>query len=234
MVKHGEASKRRIEVVNLDPAAEQISYNPAVDVRELIDINDVMEELDYGPNGGLVYCMEYIIENKEWLIEKLADQDDDYLLFDVPGQIELFTHFNIISKLCQMLQDLNFRICGVYCLDSQFITDISKFISGTFTALSTQINLEIPFFNVLTKIDLLEKSQRRSIEKFLEPNSDFLEEDLYLNSKWGQKFKKLSKAISNLVSWSYGFETFESSHSVDSKLLKILKASELFPNIRES
>lgn len=200
MVKHGEASKRRIEVVNLDPAAEQFSYNPAVDVRELIDINDVMEELDYGPNGGLIYCMEYIIENKEWLVEKLCDQDDDYLLFDVPGQIELFTHFNIIAKLCQLLQDLNFRICGVYCLDSQFITDISKFISGTFTALSTQINLEIPFFNVLTKIDLLEKSQRRSIEKFLEPNSDFLEEDLYLNSKWGAKYKKLSKAISNLVS----------------------------------
>lgn len=201
MVKHGEATKRKIDVVNLDPAAEEFSYNPAIDVRELIDINDVMEELDFGPNGGLVYCMEYIIENKDWLIEKLGDQDDDYILFDVPGQIELFTHFNIISKLCQILQDLNFRLCGVYCLDSQFITDISKFISGTFTALSTQVNIEIPFVNLLTKIDLLDKPQRRSIEKYLEPSSEFLDEDLYLNSKWGSKYKKLSKAINNLVSF---------------------------------
>lgn len=159
-----------------------------------------MEELDFGPNGGLVYCMEYIIDNKDWLVEKLGEQDDDYILFDVPGQIELFTHFNIISKLCQILLNLDFRICGVYCLDSQFVTDISKFISGTFTALSTQVNLEIPFVNVLTKIDLLDKAQRRSIERFLEPSPEFLEEDLYLNSSWGSKYKKLSKAIGGLVS----------------------------------
>jgi hypothetical protein len=31
-----------------------------VDVRELITLDDVMEELGYGPNGGLVYCMEYV------------------------------------------------------------------------------------------------------------------------------------------------------------------------------
>lgn len=29
------------------------------DVRELISLDDVMEELGLGPNGGLVYCMEY-------------------------------------------------------------------------------------------------------------------------------------------------------------------------------
>jgi len=29
------------------------------DIRELITLSDVMEELGYGPNGGLVYCMEY-------------------------------------------------------------------------------------------------------------------------------------------------------------------------------
>jgi len=28
------------------------------DIRDLITLDDVMEELDYGPNGGLVYCME--------------------------------------------------------------------------------------------------------------------------------------------------------------------------------
>jgi GPN-loop GTPase len=29
-----------------------------VDIRDLISVEDVMEELGYGPNGGLVYCME--------------------------------------------------------------------------------------------------------------------------------------------------------------------------------
>ena len=29
------------------------------DIRELINLDDVMEELGLGPNGGLMYCMEY-------------------------------------------------------------------------------------------------------------------------------------------------------------------------------
>jgi len=29
------------------------------DIRELISLEDVMEELKLGPNGGLIYCMEY-------------------------------------------------------------------------------------------------------------------------------------------------------------------------------
>lgn len=47
-------------VVNLDPAAERFDYNPGIDVRELIHIDDAMEDenLHFGPNGGLVFCME--------------------------------------------------------------------------------------------------------------------------------------------------------------------------------
>ena len=29
-----------------------------LDIRELVPLEDVMEELELGPNGGLVYCME--------------------------------------------------------------------------------------------------------------------------------------------------------------------------------
>lgn len=31
------------------------------DIRDLISVEDVMEELGYGPNGGLVYCMECVV-----------------------------------------------------------------------------------------------------------------------------------------------------------------------------
>ena len=30
------------------------------DVQDLITVDDVMEELDLGPNGALMYCMEYL------------------------------------------------------------------------------------------------------------------------------------------------------------------------------
>jgi hypothetical protein len=72
-----------IHVANLDPAAEYFAYNASFDIRELVRLEGVMEEYGYGPNGGLVYCMEYLLQNIEWLKEQL-DQfgDDDYLLLD--------------------------------------------------------------------------------------------------------------------------------------------------------
>ena len=42
-----------------------------IDIRDLISLDDVQEELKYGPNGGLVYCMEYLIENIDWLMDEL-------------------------------------------------------------------------------------------------------------------------------------------------------------------
>jgi hypothetical protein len=44
--------------VNLDPAAQPGEYEATIDIKELIGLDDVMDELGYGPNGGLVYCFE--------------------------------------------------------------------------------------------------------------------------------------------------------------------------------
>ena len=46
-----------------------------------------MEEFDLGPNGGLVYCMEYLLSNFSWLEDKLKQLGSQYVLFDCPGQV---------------------------------------------------------------------------------------------------------------------------------------------------
>lgn len=60
MAEYASSINRVINVVNLDPAAEYFDYNPLVDVRDLIQVDDAMddEDLHFGPNGGLVFCME--------------------------------------------------------------------------------------------------------------------------------------------------------------------------------
>ena len=69
------------------------------------------ETLHFGPNGGLVFCMEYFAKNFEWLIEQLGeDEDDDYIIFDCPGQIELYTHLPIMKQLVDNLEKWNFRV----------------------------------------------------------------------------------------------------------------------------
>ncbi|XP_076750533.1 GPN-loop GTPase 3 isoform X1 [Xylocopa sonorina] len=200
MQQHAADDRKIVEVVNLDPAAEYFSYQPLVDIRELIQLDDAMEddELRFGPNGGLVFCMEYLIENSLWLEEKLGDVDDDYIIFDCPGQIELYTHMTVIRQLIRILQNLNFRICGVFLVDSQFMVDGSKFLSGTMAALSVMINLELPHINVLSKIDLLPKSARRQLDKYLEPDPHSLLADMEKDS-WNKKYRNLTEAIGRLI-----------------------------------
>jgi GTPase SAR1 family protein len=43
---------RRPALVNLDPANDCLPYTPDIDVRELVSLDAVMEELGLGPNGG--------------------------------------------------------------------------------------------------------------------------------------------------------------------------------------
>lgn len=170
--RHAEDKGRIINVVNLDPAAEHFDYEPIVDIRDLIQLDDAMEddELHFGPNGGLIFCLEFLLENAEWLRDALDpdlenEADDDYLIFDMPGQIELFTHLDTGRKLIKLLEDWNFRVCGIFLIDSQFMTDGGKFISGTLTALSVMANLEIPHLNILSKMDLLSKNSKSQLEK---------------------------------------------------------------------
>lgn len=60
VMTHLQMSKRTGHLVNLDPAAsaESFEYTPSIDIKDLISLQDVMSELGYGPNGGLVYCFE--------------------------------------------------------------------------------------------------------------------------------------------------------------------------------
>eukprot|EP01130_Rhizamoeba_saxonica_P011347 TRINITY_DN4716_c0_g1_i1.p1 TRINITY_DN4716_c0_g1~~TRINITY_DN4716_c0_g1_i1.p1 ORF type:complete len:250 (-),score=56.53 TRINITY_DN4716_c0_g1_i1:22-771(-) len=155
MYKHCENAKRSIHIVNLDPAAEIFNYPVSIDIRDLITIDDVMDTLGYGPNGSLVYCMEYLLGNKDWLNNKLGDFDEDYLIFDLPGQIELYTHINVMKNLVKTLQDWGYNVCALYLVDSSFLTDSGKFISVILQALSAMIHLELPHTNLITKMDLL-------------------------------------------------------------------------------
>ena len=43
---------RRAAVVNLDPANDALPYECAVDVRDLISLEEVQEQEGLGPNGG--------------------------------------------------------------------------------------------------------------------------------------------------------------------------------------
>lgn len=42
------------------------------------------------------------------------------------GQIELYTHLPVMRQLVEQLQQWEFRVCGVFLVDSQFMVESFK------------------------------------------------------------------------------------------------------------
>ena len=160
-----------------------------------------MEELNLGPNGGLMYCMEYLANNlSSWLEEELDSfSSDAYFLFDCPGQIELFSHVPIMKTILQhIVQHCDVKLCGVYLIDSLFIDDASKFLSGTMCALSSMASLELPHINVITKCDLIDtKEKEETLEKYLYPQKNLILS--MLNKSTSTRYQHLNHAIATLI-----------------------------------
>jgi len=163
--RHAAALRREYVFVNLDPAADSVEYGASIDVRELICTEVVAREHQLGPNGALVKCMEYLSENMEWLYQAMHDAgpgDDEFFVFDCPGQIELYTHVPAMRKICDDLRfSFGMTLCGIFLVDSMMVAgDASKYLSAVLLATSSMLQLELPWVNVLTKTDLLRSSNR--------------------------------------------------------------------------
>ncbi|KAF6753638.1 hypothetical protein DFP72DRAFT_1128074, partial [Ephemerocybe angulata] len=166
------ALNRPVAVVNLDPANDNIPYPCAVDISSLITLENVMETHGLGPNGGMLYCMEYLEANFDWLEERLKELGSDiYVLFDLPGQVELSTNHDSIKHIMDKLTKSGYRVrfhcrsqatlaitiqlAAVHLCDAHYITDASKYISVLLLSLRAMLHLELPHINVLSKVDLL-------------------------------------------------------------------------------
>ena len=166
---------RPISIVNLDPANDSVPYPCAIDISSLITIQDVMNEHHLGPNGGLLYCMEYLEANYDWLEDRLKELGGDaYVLFDIPGQVELSTNHDSLKRIVEKLTKSGFRVrrlilnpcplknefrqlAAVHLCDAHYVTDASKYISVLLLSLRTMLHLELPHVNVLSKIDLIKQ-----------------------------------------------------------------------------
>ncbi|KAI9738596.1 MAG: ATP binding protein [Cirrosporium novae-zelandiae] len=222
LINHLRNNKRSCFYINLDPAAEDFAYEPDLDIKDLISLEDVMEELGLGPNGGLIYCFEFLLENLDFLTEALDTVTEEYLIIiDMPGQIELYTHIPLLPALTKHLTrgSLNINLCVAYLLESTFVVDRAKYFAGTLSAMSAMIMLELPHVNVLSKMDLVKKMvSKRELKRFLDPDTSLLDDDpadaatgspLGVDKSadpnsagavmGGSSFKRLNRAVGQLI-----------------------------------
>lgn len=134
-----QAMGRKVAVINIDPANDVLPYKCNIDVSELITVTDTMEHLKLGPNGSLVYCMEYLEKNVEWLVSRIKELKDHYVIIDCPGQVELYTHHKSVHNIVERLLKENVRLAAVHLVDSHYCSDPAKFIAVLLTSLTTML-----------------------------------------------------------------------------------------------
>lgn len=214
MLQFLQAIGRKASVVNLDPANDKTNYPCALDIRDFTTLEDVMSDQNLGPNGGVMFAMEEVEESMDQFIEKVKELgENEYLLFDCPGQVELFTHHSALQHIFKQLEKEDYRLCVVNLIDSYYITSPSQYISVVLLALRSMLQLDLPHINVLSKIDLLKNYGE------LPFNLDFYTEVQDLSflfphiekespSLLGQKYSKLTEAIADVV-MDFGLVNFE-------------------------
>ncbi|KAF7951586.1 hypothetical protein EAE96_006890 [Botrytis aclada] len=215
LINHLQNNRRSCFYINLDPAAETFSHEPDLDIKDLISLEDVMEEMGLGPNGGLIYCFEFLLENLDFLSEAIEPLTEEYLIIiDMPGQIELYTHIPILPALVKFLTKtgaLDINLCAAYLLEATFVVDRAKFFAGTLSAMSAMIMLEVPHVNILSKMDLVKgQVAKRELKRFLDPDTSLLDDDQEEDDGEGEakdaqtlmkgnSFRRLNKAVAGLI-----------------------------------
>jgi len=148
-------------VVNLDPGAENLMYDPDVDIRDWIKLREVMMEHGLGPNGAQILCADMLALNAREVAEVIDSFKTNYVLIDTPGQMELFT-FRESSKV--VIETLGKEDSFLVFLSDPILSKTpSGLVSMMMLCATTQFRFSIPFLNVLSKSDLLSEMDMESI-----------------------------------------------------------------------
>jgi GTPase SAR1 family protein len=203
--------------VNMDPANAHLPYAVDLDVRELVSLDETMQEHGLGPNGGLLFCMESIECNFEWLARRLREfEPDSYFVFDFPGQVELFTNHTAVQSLIKRLEArLQFRLVVVHLADSTHCREPRRYVSLALLTLQSMLRLECAQINVMSKFDLFDShiGTNEEAEEDL-PLSYYADcEDLSLlldrlnKDQVSQKYASLNTAVTGLID-EFGLVSF--------------------------
>lgn len=219
---------------------------------ELVSLEAVQQDLGLGPNGGLVYCMEYVAANLDWLDGKLAPllKDGCYLLFDCPGQCELFNVHDALRNIVEHLAKKHIRcvalvlrssassnslhlpsrpsLAAVHLVDSHLCADASKYLAALLQSLTTMLHLGLPHVNVLSKVDLVTSHGPLAfnLEFYTESGGGDLTRlvDAVSESKVLAKHRKLTRGLCEVIQ-DYGLVSFTTLNVQDEASMRRLVAS---------
>lgn len=144
-------------VINLDPAVDSVPYMSYIDIRDTVNYKEVMKQYGLGPNGGIVTSLNLFSTMFDDVLKLIAkrEKEIDYIIFDTPGQIEVFNWSASGSIIAEALA-ATYPTIIIYVLDTVRSTNPQTFMSNMLYACSILYKYKLPFIIAMNKIDIVD------------------------------------------------------------------------------
>jgi len=162
-------SDKRLDVaiLNLDAGVKRLPYNPNIDVRDLVDIDNIIEKFNLGPNGAMIASMDFIASNIHELKSEIDYLNPQYLLIDTPGQMELFAYRSSGQLVSSILAEESQPV-SIFMIDPSLALRPEGFASVLLLAISVEFQLSLPQILALSKVDIIDDTHMEKIESWID------------------------------------------------------------------
>lgn len=193
--------------VNLDPGVLSLPYDPDVDIRTMVDFQQIMTEYSLGPNGALIFANDLIASKLQNVQEEIDSTAAEIAIVDTPGQIELFAFRESGPYMARGLQ-ADSKVL-LFLLDTLVASSPANFLSLELLSASVKLRMDMPQIQLLSKIDLAEQSVAEIVRWSKDPLAF---EEALSKLKSGEEYTLYTQLIRSLkkVSLSTGIHPVSS------------------------
>lgn len=189
--------------VNLDPGVINLPYEPDVDIRQTVDLNDIMDQYELGPNGALIFATDMIATRLDSIQEEMESFNAEYAFIDTPGQTELFAFRESGEYIVKELRAESKVL--LFLMDPLLADSPVNFLSLALLSASVGLRMNIPRISVLSKRDLAKDKVKQAMEWV---NNSRTFEDALSSTKNADQYSLYSELFRGLRKLSFGVDLY--------------------------
>ena len=203
--------------VNLDPGVVDLPYDPDVDVRDKVQLQDVMEDYGLGPNGALILAADMTATKLAEIQDEIDSFKAENVIIDTPGQTELFAYRESGEFIVRELK-ADSKVL-LFLVDPLLSGTPANFLSLALLSASVGLRLGIPKITALTKTDIA----RDQVKKIAEWSRDTrVFEDALSGTKDGEQYSLYSEMFRSIRRLSFGADLYPVSSTTQEGMVALV------------
>lgn len=203
--------------VNLDPGVLELPYEADVDIRDRVQLQEVMENYGLGPNGALILAADLVATKLGELQDDIDSFQAENVIVDTPGQTELFAFRESGEFIVREMKGDSKLL--LFLVDPLLASTPSNFLSLALLSASVGLRLKIPRITVLTKRDIAKDGVKR-ITEWSRDTRTF--EDALSGTRDGEQYSLYSELFRSIRRLSFGTDLYPVSSTTQDGMIALV------------